>query len=180
MTPVIPHSTEELNEKLNFNNQDKEFISLTKFSTNLDKFINLKIEKDEKIIEDLTSNVLKLLENKSDVKKIKIVTAPKIKYELFEKLKELLDKTRDFKTIFNAIKEEKKFFSEIKFVQKFLPKTLKEGLTSYIREEDEIFLLKENLEFFKKEFGVNCEILDSSCFTSKNNAIPTKPQIIFE
>lgn len=180
MTPVVPHTTEELNEKLNINNQEEKYISLLKFSTNLDEFVNLDIEREEEIVENLTSNVLKLIENKKDVKLVRIVTAPKIKYDLFERLKELLEQTRDFKTIFEQLKQEEKFLPLIKFVQKFLPKTLKDGLTSYIKESDEILLLNNNLKFFKKEFGVNCEILDSSCYENTNNAIPTKPQIILE
>ena len=179
LTPVAPHICEELNERLG---ENKKEISLQSFDTDVNKYINLDAQKEEGIVETLLTKITahKELKKIIQLNKITIVQASDIRYDLFEKLNSLLKKTNDFKTLFNEITKDNKFKPEIKFIQKFLPKTLKEGLTTYIGKEQEAKTLNKIQDFLSKEFNCNIEIISNDTLEQKTNSIPGEPAIILE
>lgn len=179
MTPVVPHICEELNEKIGKNN---EFVSLQSFNTNPDKYINIEAEKKEGVVEEIVTNILRMKNSKniSKISNIKIVIADDLRYELFDLINNELEKTRDFKTIFNAILKTNKFEKEMKFIQKFLPKTLKTGLTTYIGKEEELKLIDEVKVYLENKFNAKVEIVNAKDFENNINAIPSKPSIFIE
>jgi leucyl-tRNA synthetase len=140
LTPVIPHFTEECNPGL-------EILSTAEFKTkNVDEYINPDIENKETIIEHVLQKTAQLdLENKELV----IVQAPSSRFDLFNDLKQKLDQTRNIKEIFDYILP--KYKEETKFIHKFVPKTLKDGLDTYSSLIEEKNILLEASEFIKKE-----------------------------
>lgn len=154
LSPVIPHICEEVWEIIG----KKEFVSQASWPTIKDVKKDDTVEKENEIISNIFAKVNKQREVKN-IEKLKIITIikpSKTKYELFNLLEEQLNKTRDFKTIFEAIREADKFNSEMKFIQKFLPKTLGSGLTTYLGEKEDERVIEEIQEFLKEEF--NCDV----------------------
>lgn len=178
MTPVTPHICEELNEKLG----EKTEVSLQAFTTDCDKYVNKEAQKEEGIIEELLVKIIsqKERQNIEKLNKITIVQAQNLRFELFELLNKKLKETREFKELLDAINKENKFKDDMKFIQKFLPKTLKEGLTTYIGLEKETETLNEVKSFLKQEFNCEIEIVSNDDLENKSNAIPGEPGVIIE
>lgn len=177
MTPAVPHICEELY----LNENGNEYVSLAELTTNPDEFINKKIEDIEAIVENLISTIARTKDNKElkELSKIVVVQASDEKFKLFDRLNILLRKTRDFKTIFNEVKDE--FASEIKFVQKFVPKTLGEGLIAYLSKEKERKLIEQITPFIEQEFGAKVEISDATKLNINSQSImPGVPGVILE
>ena len=178
LSPYIPHNTEEIWEKMG----NKTFISLERWPKIDKEKINYKAEKEHLILTDIIKKINKTQKNKNidAIRQIKIITATNLKYELFDLMDKKLKETRDFKTIFNSITSANKFQSELKFVQKFLPKTLKEGLTTYIGKEAEKNLLPQIKEYLQKEFNTDVHLLNAEEFDSKINSMPGEPAVLIE
>ncbi|MDA3855756.1 MAG: leucine--tRNA ligase [Candidatus Woesearchaeota archaeon] len=178
MTPVIPHICEELNEQLG----NKSEISLTKFETKIEDYMNKKAEDIEEIGQSLINIISRTKDIKqlSHLKKITIVQAKEARFKLFDRLKELLSNTKDIKTIFGELNKD--FSEDKKFIQKFVPKTLGEdGLSNYLSREDEKKFITSMIDFLKKTF--NCEIVIDNADNleiDSNNCIPREPSIILE
>lgn len=139
LTPVIPHFCEE-------NNKETQLISTQTFTTNPDKYINQTIEDSEKIIEHIIHKA-----NQYDYqnKELVIIQAPQKRFELFNDIKNELNNSNDIKKILgNLISKHKE---EAKFIQKFVPKTLKDGLDVYFELEQEQKIINENIAFLQKE-----------------------------
>lgn len=178
MTPVTPHFSEEVNSLLNNNN----FISLEAFDKNFEKYINEDVEKLEGIGINIISNVAKAKDAKKieNPKNITLVIANDLRYDLFSKLDELLKQTRNFKELFTEISNDERFESEMKFVQKFLPKTLKDGLTTYVGKSTELTLLDDIVKYLKDEYNCTVEIVSADEINQTVNSIPGDPAIIIE
>jgi len=178
MTPAVPHICEEL-----YIGEDKEnkYVSLAAFTTNCDDYINKNIEDIEGIIENLIAQISRIKETKQMkvIKSITIVQASDERFKLFNKLKELLSKTKDFKTIFGELKSG--FSSDMKFIQKFVPKTLGEGLSAYLSKEDEKKLMMSVKEFIEKEFNSKVEIKSiEEVDIHAGQIVPAKPGVVIE
>jgi len=171
MTPVIPHISEEL-----YLNEDGENLaSLAEFTTKYEKYIDNEIESKEEIIEDLFIEIAKFIENKGSLKKILIIQASSKKFDLFDKISELLNKTKNIKEIFSELNKD---FSEYnKFTQKFVPKCLGSGITPYLNREDENKLLNSIKEVLEEEYKIEIEISSKEI---ESPAIPRKPKIELE
>lgn len=178
LSPAIPHICEEIWEIIG----KKELISNSKWPELTLSEYNEIVEKENLIIVEIYNKVNKIKEIKKidNVSKITLIKAEDIRYELFEKLNELLKETKDFKTLFEEIKKETRFEKEMKFVQKFLPKTLKDGLTTYIGKELENKLFDEIVKFLKEEFNCEVEITNVEKTDLKISATPGDPGIIIE
>lgn len=173
LTPVIPHVCEEL-----FENEDKTYASITAFSwEGKEKYISKQIEDIENIVRDLFSTIAQTKESKnmSSISKISIVQAHQDRFALFNVLAEQLSKTRDFKTIFGVVS--KQFPQDLKFIQKFLPKTLGEGLSAFLTIAEERARIIEVQALLEEEFKAKVEIIQSS---ELNAAIPSKPMILLQ
>ena len=178
MTPVIPHVCEELYE-----GESDKCVSLSEYSTDSSKFIDREIESREEIIENVISNISRTKETKKidEIFNIKIVQASNLKFDLFNKLGKMLSENKQPKEIFSELSSE--FPEENKFVKKFVPKTLGEGLSYYLEKDKEKILLESIKDFLKSEFNVqNIEIVDSDNLTdiNKTNILPSKPLILIE
>lgn len=178
MTPTIPHICEELNSLLG----EKLEVSLQSFTTDCDKYINKEAEKEEGMIEELVSKIVsqKERQNIETLTKITLVQAQNLRFELFELLEKKLIETRDFKTLLDTIRNDGRFNGDMKFIQKFLPKTLKDGLTTYLGKEKEDNTLTEIKDFLKNEFNCEIETISNDDLEKQITAIPGEPAIILE
>ncbi|MFW5705103.1 MAG: leucine--tRNA ligase [Nanoarchaeota archaeon] len=176
LAPVTPHTCEELYEG---EGKEKEnCVSLASFSMlGKDEYINKEIEDVEAIISNLIEEISRQKEtrNISKLKSIKIIQATDSKFELFDKMADLLDQTRDFKTIMQELM--KNFASEQKFIQKFLPKCLGDGISKYLPKEEEKNLIENVNKVIKEEFGVKAKIISEE---KESKGLPAKPQIVVE
>ncbi len=177
LSPYTPHNCEELWEKMS----NKNFISKEMWPSIEKKNINDIAEREHIILTDMIRKINKTKERKDidKIKKITIVQATDLRYELFNLMEKELDKSKEFKSVFDAIKSDGRFGSEMKFVQKFLPKTLKEGLTSYIGFKKESLALIDIKEYLEKEFGCSVELLKAND-EIKVPAIPSEPGVVVE
>ena len=175
MSPAIPHICEEIYEKINTN---KEYISLATFTTPVEKFINKEAEERELIVQNIIGNVTKFktTRNIQSLSKITIIQADEKRFLLFDDLKELLIQKKEIKTILKSLNE--KYKEETNFIQKFVPKTLGNGLDFYFSKKHEKEFLESLIPFLKKEF--NCDIEIISTDQKHNTAIPSKPGILVE
>lgn len=175
MTPVVPHTTEEFNEIMG----NKDFVSLQSINKDYDKYISKEYEDIEGVCVNLLASINKTKESKKigNISKITIVQAPKKRFELFDELFALLEKTRDFKIIMKTIND--KFPEDSKFISKFVPKTLGSGLSHYMGMDEERKYLESVKDFLRKEFDSEVEIVSSSK-DIKVNAIPGEPGVIVE
>ncbi len=169
MSPIVPHICEELN------NDENEFITLAKFETKPETFINQEIEQTEDIIIQLQKNIAFYVEKNPQIKKISIVQSKLEKFDLFDKLKILLENKTSPKDIFQKLNE--KFSSQQNFIKKFVPKCFKDGLSFYLSKTDEKKLLVTIINFLEKEFNCKIEIVDNDNLEKPIYAIPSNPGI---
>ncbi len=177
MSPTVSHIAEEFWSKLG----ERGFSSTSSFNTDVSKYINLEIEDLEEIISELVTLISREIEKKEKVSKIKIVQAQKSRFELFDKLKELLevDGKPDFKKIMGELMKD--FSEDKKFIQKFVPKTLGSGLSAYLSREEENELILSVLGFLKDEFKIEFEVVTAEDVEMNSGSlIPGRPQIILE
>ena len=80
------------------------------------------------------------------------------RFELFKKLKKLLEEEKDFKKIFETLNND--FKNDLKFIKKFVPKCLKDGIGFFLEKKEERIFLQNNLDFFESEFNKKFEIFD--------------------
>jgi leucyl-tRNA synthetase len=178
LSPAIPHITEELYIR----KDENEFISLAKFETDVDKYIKKEIEDVESIIENLIYEISKQKETKKiqKIEKIKIILAPQKRFELFDRLNELLKDTKEFKKIIPELMKD--FSEDKKFITKFVPKTLGEGLSFYLDREKEKELLESVKDFLQEEFktkDIEITVAENENINTMN-LIPGKPLVILE
>lgn len=174
MTPVVPHICEEL-----YQGEGTGAVSLANFTTKFDDYIN----KDIEDVEEITQELLRLISyhkdkrNLSSLQKIIIVQAKDNKFKLFDRLKEILNETKEFKKILPQLMQE---FDDKKFIMKFVPKTLGSGLQPYLPKEEEKKYLESVQEFISEEFDCEVNIKNSDTFETKQQALPGSPGIIIE
>jgi len=175
LNPLIPHISEELWEKLG----KKGFVSIQKWPKSDRKMLDEKYETYDKILERVEDDiraVLKLI--KFEPKKVHIIVPHKWKYEFFSNLKKEMEKTKDTGTLIKKC-DDGKHTNEI---SRFVPIMVKDPskLPSPILTQDEEFeILKEAKNFFKKEFGLEIEIIRGEDSQSEKamKALPGKPGI---
>lgn len=174
MMPAIPHICEEYYSKLHKN----EYVSLAQYTTNPDEYIQKDIEDVEEIAQELIANIarLKSTKNITKINKITIVQATKNKFELYDEIKNILEKTRNIKEILQQLNT--KYPEHAKYTQKFVPKLLKDGMNAYLSREEEKKFLKEIKPYLEDEYECKVEIEENK--DAETRANPTKPAIIIE
>jgi leucyl-tRNA synthetase len=178
MTPIVPHICEELYSRIKINSE--EFISLKAFDTDYKEFISKEILDKEEIMFDLIRKVSAQMESSNEkVSKVSIIQAKSDKFELFDLIKNTLATDgKNPKLIFGKIAETLPQY--VNFGKKFVPKCLGAGISFYLSKEEEKKLLRENLEFFKAEFGCDVEVLDADNLEDNSTASPRDFQIKVE
>ena len=156
LTPIIPHSCEEIYEKIK--KDENDFISLKSFNTNPKDFIDDTIIQKEIIIEKILKSVSKKIEENNNFEKIILYQSKTKRFELFKKLKKLLEEEKEFKKIFETLNND--FKDDLKFIKKFVPKCLKDGIGFFLEKKEEKLFLQNNLDFFESEFNKKFEIFD--------------------
>lgn len=178
LSPAIPHVAEEIWEVIG----KKGFVSEASWPELSKIKINPIIQKEHELFLTILSkiNKVKEIKNIENLKRIEIIQASNLRFSLFEDLDKILSKTRNFKEIFDEITKKQEYKSEIQFIQKFLPKTLKEGLTTFIGKNNEDNLFKELKSYLEDEFKCEVIILNIENFEGNTNSIPGDPGIIIE
>ncbi|USN43900.1 MAG: leucine--tRNA ligase [Candidatus Woesearchaeota archaeon] len=176
LAPVLAHTAEELFELLGQNC----LASQAGWPTKKGEALDWMTEREQFISVDLVSriNKVKEMKNLEKISSLTIVQAPKLKFELFDAIKFLLEEKKDFKEILMHLNE--KFPEEKKFIAKFLPKVFKEGITNYIKEEEEREILESLLAFLEREYSCKIVLKTASEFGEASTAIPAQPAIVVE
>ncbi len=175
--PICPHLTEELWHELG----NKSFISLESWPKYNEKKINLELEVSEELVNNTISD-LKYVVNLVKIqnpKQITLIISPKWKYEMFTKVKKLLETTRNMGDIIRELmKTDLKQYA--KEISKIVPKLIEKQPDTILNQEKELKIFKENKELIEKEF--NCKVIIELAEKSKdpkaNNAQPSKPAIL--
>lgn len=176
MTPVIPHFTEEINEKLG----NEDFISLRSFNKNYQKYINKDIEDIEVIISEIIVNISRQKEQKNlhKINTIKIIQSSDIRFKLFDRLSELLNEKLVPKEIIKTLNNE--FTNEGNFIKRFVPKTFGSGLDNYLSKKDEFKLIESSINFLEEEFDCKNIIIENDSSLNSVNLIPGRPLVQLE
>jgi len=183
LSPVIPHTCEELWEKLG----EKPFVSLQKWPEANEKFINPKLEKREELIMQTLSDIKEIIRLiKKSPKKIHIYIAPIWKYEVY---KTLLKGVKDKKHAISRIMKNPEIRKHGKDAVHFSEEILRTAgnLSDIMGQEYEYKSLSEATDFIKK--GIGAEKVHVWKEEDKNkhdpqkkarNAKPMKPAIYLE
>lgn len=174
MTPAIPHMCEELNNELGNTN----YISVEQFDTQYQNYINTEVEEIESIAQEIITGVNRQKDQKklSTFSTIKLTQAPQRRFELFDRLKELLESNTSPKAILSTLGEE--FSEDKKFIQKFVPKTFGSGLSQYLTSYDEKIFLEEFSQYLEKEFS--CSVIIEQAEDNSKGGVPGRPSITIE
>jgi len=137
LNPFCPHVTEEMWEKLG----NKKYVSLAKWPSFNEKYIDDKLEYAEEFVENTRKDiqhVFNLIKKKGEVT---LFVAEKWRYGFFRKLKKEIEKTRDFKVLINKFKGKKEEI--VKLIQMVLrdagrmPKVV-------LSQDEEVEILERN------------------------------------
>ncbi|MBN2423242.1 leucine--tRNA ligase [Candidatus Woesearchaeota archaeon] len=181
LSPILPFICEETWEAIG----KKGFISLAEWPKYNEK-INNEIIILEKIIETTLNDihsVLKITGIKKP-KKITLFISQEWKYDLYNKLKPLLEKTRNFSDIIKEVMKDEKLKKQGKSVMGIIQRIIKTGKTieDFTSANQEFKAMNEARDFFAKEF--NAEFIVEKAENSKenkaNSAMPSKPAILVE
>ncbi len=178
LMPYIPHTCEEIWQMLGYNG----FVSLESWPE-IGYMVDERIVKEHRILQEILRRINKIKEQRklNKVTKVTLVQASDLRFRIFDELNGLLAKTRDYKIIFDELMKHEEFRQETKFITKFLPKTLGDGLITYIGDfETE----RKSLEKIKVilEALLNCyvDIKKIDEIDVKVNALPGSPGVIVE
>jgi len=179
LSPFTPHLCEELWERLG----NKGFISLEKWPKYDEKKVDITIEVQEAVIEKTISDiryVLRLIKV-DNPKRVTLIVSAKWKYDVFKKIKERLNQTRNVGEIIKSVidKEHGKEISEL------VPKLVKDPsrlLLTVLDQKTELQGLAKGKEAIAKAFDFKIEIIsaEDSSEQKAKNALPGKPAILVE
>ena len=174
MTPAVPHVCEEL-----YVGEEDGIASLAVYDADAKKYIN----KDVEAIEGITQELLRVISYQKDkrglatITTVKLVQAKTQRFKLFDRIKELLSQTNEFKVILPALLKD---YDDKQFITKFVPKTLGSGLQAYLPKEEEKVYLDSIKDFIASEFGCNVELLDADTLDVNIQCLPGSPGAIIE
>ncbi|MFP4402036.1 MAG: leucine--tRNA ligase [Candidatus Nanoarchaeia archaeon] len=174
LTPVIPHTCEELWEQMG----NSTFVSHE--SIDLEKkqyFINDEILGKEAIIEQLIKDIATQQELKKGTS-LEIVVAPQFRFILFNSIDKMFKTSVSVKEMMQTLQSN--FSEDSKFISKFVPKTLKSGLHFYMSQQEEVELIKGAVDFIKEEFNftrLTVKIFEDTNIDLKQSHMPSKPLI---
>ncbi|MEM4638193.1 MAG: leucine--tRNA ligase [Candidatus Woesearchaeota archaeon] len=176
INPFMPHISEECWHMLGNNT----YASTEKWPKYYEDLIDYKLIYLEDVFEKTRKdiNTVMGLTKINNPKEIILVVAENWKYELFNKLKELINKTRNISEIIKELMNSdlKKHGQEIiKLVPKIIDKMPEMILDQNIEKE----FFEENKIFLEKEYSCDIKIIISEQ-SEKKNSLPGKPAIILK
>lgn len=170
LTPLIPHSCEELNEKLG----NITYASLSRWPKVEEKLINREAEEREDYIKSVVDDVRKIKEmvQRKNVKvtKCKLIVASDVKWrEMFAALKK---KTLEAATATIASESMKKHLGRHFYA-------LQE---KKVKKADEFTALEEAKQFLEKDLTllITIEHEEESSHEKKERAVPLRPSVVLE
>lgn len=178
ISPVIPHTCEELWEKIG----NKGFISTEAWPEADEKMIDKKIEMTEDATSDLERDIMKVIElTNIKPKKIQIFIAPEWKRKVYIQA----SKIKNPKELIKKIMEDpeiKKRGKEAVTYANYLGKHAGELKAEILSGSEEISAIEDAKESLSKEFGAEVKVMDASKSNNPKakNAIPLKPAIFVE
>jgi len=154
MSPFVPHTTEELWEKLG-----KEGLCSTSSWPKADKKrIDKRLDMMEEIVKqthDDIKEIIKLVKKKP--KTINIYVSPRWKFALYEKAIRMAGKSDNIIAVLMKSDLGKKMGKDaLKFAQA-IQKNIGD-LKQLLKAEDEVKILKDSIPFLKKEYGCNVKV----------------------
>ncbi|MFA5763319.1 MAG: class I tRNA ligase family protein [archaeon] len=179
-SPFCPHVAEELWEVIG----NEKFISNVPWPEFDESLIDEQLEKIESVIENIRSDILTIkdLAKLEKISKVKIIVAPKWKWDALQIVKEVCVDKPDFGLAMKSLMsndEMKKHGQEIQGFLKVVISKLSE--LSELKEFDEFALLESIKPQLEKEFGViEIEKAENSKEAKVKNAFPAKPALIVE
>ncbi|MFH0832120.1 MAG: leucine--tRNA ligase [Candidatus Aenigmatarchaeota archaeon] len=175
LTPVIPHSCEELWKLLG----NRQFVSLEAWPSQNEKLINAESEK----CEDLVARVIEDVENIKKMhnlkpKSVSIFVAEKWKFDVYNKI--LTNKDKPINEITKEIMEEGNEKTTIAFVQSLYKKI--NEIQPVIERKKQFEILEEAKEFLAKEIKCKIDIINAekSDAPKAKLSTPQKPGILLE
>ena len=179
MQPFIPFIAEEIWHTLG----NKTFISLEKWPKYDEKKIDLELDYLEEELDatkDDIQYVMKLTKNEKP-NKITIVISQSWKYELYNKVLELLENVKNPSDIIKEVmKTDMKKYGQD--VVKIIPKLVEKKLDMVLTKNKEFEFFSKNKDRLEKEFNCKIFIEDGDKFKHQKSsfALPKKPAILIE
>lgn len=178
LSPLIPHMSEELWEKLG----KRPFVSIQSWPKSEKDKINERCEVYDEFVERVTDDirhVLKLVKFKPN--KINVYLAHEWKYEFFSKLKEEVEKNKNVGELIKKLSAnlDDKYKGEIAQIISSVVKNPSKIPSIILTQKEEFEVLNEVKEFLEREFGceVSIEFAEKSESEKALKAIPGKPGI---
>ena len=181
LAPFASHASEELWNAFG----NKGFCAFAEWPKANEKLIDRKAEQGQEMLEKIAGDIkaIKELAKIEKPKKISIFTAPAWKWKGLEIAIKACKEKPDYGAAIKALMQNSEIKKQGSEVEAFAKQAVRVCKEFEGRERiAEFELLKENKEFFKKEFG--CEIVvekaEKSQHQKAKNAFPLKPAIFVE
>ncbi len=179
LSQFAPHICEEIWSKIG----KKGFISLASWPAYDESKIDERASYLEEVMERTLSDINSVLDlvKITNPKKIKLFVANRWKSDLFRKLKEIMENTRDPREILSELRNTS--LGHMDEIQKIVPKLARSSIPDIIpTPEEEMEALKHASDFLKNEFKCSIEIYsaDESDEKKAAQALPGKVAIIIE
>lgn len=179
ISPVIPHTAEELYSKLN----KEELVSLSSWPS----FDESLIDEKEEYLDDLSKSLIEDVNSLKQLLKIKpktlkIVIADSWKYDFLERFKKLSKQKHDPKFVISEIMKsdlKSKGNFVIKLISNYFKNPNKIPLMNISSQEEKSYVQK-TANKLKSNFDFNVEIVEESQIKDSKNPLPGKPALIFE
>lgn len=178
MSPFVPHTSEELWNKL----EGEGFVLNAQWPGYNEDLIDEKVQKSEEIVQGLAEDINEIKKiTGTRPNKIHIYIAPQWKWEVFEIAKDIgrPDIGRIMgESIKQNLHDNKKEIAD--FAKKVAREVTKIKYVGYI---DECSIIKESLDFLSSETGAELVVYEKPTYDPKGkfkNAMPYKPAIFME
>ncbi|MDD3178115.1 MAG: leucine--tRNA ligase [Candidatus ainarchaeum sp.] len=175
-----PHLSEELNEIIG----NKNLVAVSKFPEVILSKIDLKLDENEKAIENLISDIRNVskMANQEKINKVILYISEKWKYEVYNLISDLFLETKNIGKIMSILSQ--KYPDKKKELGKIVPKVLKQPslLEICYNQEEEYELYVSAKTFLEKEFNISFNILkaEDSLDIKAKGASPGKIGILIE
>lgn len=182
MSPFTSHICEEYWSKLGKTN----LIVTESWPTFDESKINQDLDIIENMIENTYKDVLsvKKLANLEKISKVTIITSKSWKYDYFNKLKSLLEETRNIGDILKSLMQEESLKNYGKDISKITPKIVQSNrIPKKLFDVNSEYTIFENAKnYFETTFNTKVQVVKGDEFENpkSDNAAPSKPAIILE